>query len=139
MAEKGVEWGGWYLRWECADWCRDSCQFRVEVGIVVMSHEQELDRGTGSGGVWCGVVRTSTVNNLAADQRWFRHGWCVFLRCAVLSYPVPPPCKSQCMVIRGGSIERVLACRPCRGSVSLVSPWIAFEVRALRCAAPRWN
>ena len=34
------------------------------------------------------------------------------------------------MLIRGGSIERVLACRPCRGSVSLVSPWIAFEVRA---------
>ena len=89
-AEREGRVGGcWYLRRECADWFRDGCQFRVDVGIVMMSHEHELEGGRVL--VWCGVVRTSTVNDLAADGRWFSHGlagMCVSaLCCAVLSCP----------------------------------------------------
>ncbi len=55
-----------------------------------MSHEQELEGETGSGGVWCDAVRTSTINNLTADQRWFSHGWDVCF-CAVLCCPILSP------------------------------------------------
>ncbi len=93
------------------------------------------------GGVWWCVVRTSTVNNLAADGRWFSHGWDVCF-CAELCCPILSPHPAEPNVC----LLEVVVLSACWRAVPVAVLYRLFRLgsrlrcgRALCCAAPRWN